>query len=617
MKKSLLFLTMALSLAMAVCAQNSVMAMGPARMDLPENQRLMGHFDTDDISTEGAGLSTTGNIYLGTILDSDELDIFKGGKIKAFRVGLAESTSVLKVFVMPIASGGAYGTMISWDCNVSEVGWNVIELPDPYQIDVEEGGRLMIGFQYEQKASSKPLALVKVGQIYDTYQYKKAGSMYRWTTAGLTSYGNLCVQCIVEKEHFPEVMIKAEGLTCQNYLKKGEDLAYSFTVRNRGNKTVDAQALTFDVKVDGEVFGTISNPVDLVAGETITIEGALETAEMPSGNHILSVEHAVAYGESLDYVYPLKAPFMLHSGSFPRQKHMVEQFTSTYCTYCPLGNSMLSILKELRDDIIWVGVHGNLGNGVDPYTTSQGDSIMAYCGSSSYPSGTFDRSTGWENDRSIVSGLGYYEEYHQQIAEELSQFFDDIALQHPTFASIEINSVVNRETREAVITVSGDMSPDFYSLLGEDTKLTVYLTEDSLVARQLNNGAWINSYTHNGVFRTALTSVKGMGFNRVDDRYSNEFTLTIPTEWNMENLNVVAFINRPLANGYNFTDMYINNAETARLIGNSGDVDELLNDEDAVPVEYYDITGRKHNHLQKGVNIVKMSNGTAKKVLVK
>ena len=56
MKKSLLFLTMALSLAMAVCAQNSVMAMGPARMDLPENQRLMGHFDTDDISTEGAGL---------------------------------------------------------------------------------------------------------------------------------------------------------------------------------------------------------------------------------------------------------------------------------------------------------------------------------------------------------------------------------------------------------------------------------------------------------------------------------------------------------------------------------------------------------------------------------
>ena len=108
-----------------------------------------------------------------------------------------------------------------------------------------------------------------------------------------------------------------------------------------------------------------------------------------------------------------------------------------------------------------------------------------------------------------------------------------------------------------------------------------------------------------------------MGFNRVDDRYSNEFTLTIPTEWNMENLNVVAFINRPLANGYNFTDMYINNAETARLIGNSGDVDELLNDEDAVPVEYYDITGRKHNHLQKGVNIVKMSNGTAKKVLVK
>ena len=148
---------------------------------------------------------------------------------------------------------------------------------------------------------------------------------------------------------------------------------------------------------------------------------------------------------------------------------------------------------------------------------------------------------------------------------------------------------------------------------------TVYITEDSLVARQLNNGSWINGYRHNGVFRCALGSVKGVELNRVEGGYSNEFTMTIPEEWNIANLNVVAFISRPLAagGGQVFTDLAINNAETARLINQAEGVEELLLSGDVVPVEYYDIMGRKHDSMQPGINIVKMSDGSARKVLVK
>lgn len=373
MKKSILLLSMVLSFTMAIGAQNA-----PQRMDLPENQRLMGHYDTDDIATEGAGLSNTGNIYLGTILESEELDMFVGGKIKAFRVGLAESTTISKVFVMPIKAEGAYGTMISWDCNASDVGWNVIELPTPYQLDIADGEKLMIGFQYEQNASAKPLALVHVGDIYDTYLYKKAGGMYRWTVAGLKSYGNLCVQCVVENDNFPEYLIKAEGLECPKYVKVGETFPFSFFVRNRGSKVIEPQALTFDITIDGNKVATVTNQEKLEVGDTITIESEIETADFEMGTHAFAVENAVIDGDLLNYVHPLKASFLVHNGIYPRQKHLIEQLTSTYCTYCPLGNSMLSILKGQRDDIIWVGLHGNLGSGVDPYTTDQGDSIMIY-----------------------------------------------------------------------------------------------------------------------------------------------------------------------------------------------------------------------------------------------
>jgi hypothetical protein len=45
--------------------------------------------------------------------------------------------------------------------------------------------------------------------------------------------------------------------------------------------------------------------------------------------------------------------------------------------------------------------------------------------------------------------------------------------------------------------------------------------------------------------------------------------------------------------------------------------EELIINTDAVPVGYYDVTGRQLSGMQQGINIVKMSNGTAKKVLVK
>ena len=605
MKKILLLLAAIMSLPMLVAAQSA------------DNLKILGHYDSDNIATEGAAISTaTGKVSVGTIMESDELAIFNGGKIVSFRVGLAESTPVTKVFVVPITPGGAYGTMVSWPCNVSNTGWNEVALSSPYQFNLTDGARLMIGFEYEQTKDNAPLSLVAEGDPYDTYWYKKAGQMYRWTTAGLKSRGNLSVQCVVEKDHYPDVLIKTSNLQCPPFCKRGEAMPFTFNVLNRGNEPLAADALTFDINVDGDKVGTAHNAEAIEPGAMIVLQCSLVTDELASGNHTLTINNAVAGEESLDYVFPLNATFLLHSGAYERQKHLVEQFTSTYCQYCPLGVDFLSLATQLRDDIVWVGMHGNLGTGVDPFTTAQGDSVMAYMNSSSYPSAAFDRSTGWESDRQMINSIGYYEEYHQEMAEQLSMFFDYVAAQHPTFATISIDPVVDLATREAVITVKGDMSADFDVLLGDDNKLYVYLTEDSLVARQTNGSTWLTKFVHNGVFRTALGSIKGVDFNKTDAGYCNEFTVTIPNEWNINNMNVVAFIGRPIESGV-ATDMSVNNAESTRLVAGTGGVEELLLDEDAVPVEYYDLMGRQHDGLQQGINIVKMSNGTARKVLVK
>ena len=170
---------------------------------------------------------------------------------------------------------------------------------------------------------------------------------------------------------------------------------------------------------------------------------------------------------------------------FPRQKHLLEQFTSNSCTYCPLGTSMIEILQTTRDDIARVAIHGNM-NSVDPTNTAQCDTIFAYVGCGGWPYGTFDRMTGWESDDAIANGLGYDATYHDQVATELSSFFDEIAANMPSFATINLESEINPLTREATVVVSGEMTEDFDVMMGEDAKLTVYLTEDSIIYRQLN-----------------------------------------------------------------------------------------------------------------------------------
>ena len=131
---------------------------------------------------------------------------------------------------------------------------------------------------------------------------------------------------------------------------------------------------------------------------------------------------------------------------------------------------------------------------------------------------------------------------------------------------MNINSTFDEETRQAVVTVEGDIAPEFDDVMGENARLTVYITEDSLVEKQLNNGVWINDYVHNGVLRQALGTIKGVALNRTGNYYKNEFTVDIPTNWKAENLNIVAFISHaPLERGCVLTDLWVNNANKRRL----------------------------------------------------
>ena len=394
--------------------------MSPAKADLADNQMIMGHYDTDDYEANGLGITgLPGVLPLGTIITPSELAMFQGGKIVKFRVALAASTTVSRVFVIPVSATGVYGTATEWSCNVNAVGWNEIELETPYDINLENGESLMIGFDYLQTSSNYPIAYSAQGTIYKSYLY----AQNTWNDVGLDSFGNLCVQCVVEKDDFDPYLIAVGDPYTPTFTKLGEDIYFVFASRNAGfTSTVPAGSVSYDIYIDGEYVSSMTNSRELTRSFG-DFDGTIPSDGMSVGRHTLTIVASELFGEPIESPQSISCEFTLYVSGFDHQMHLLEQFTSTYCTWCPLGIGMIQTLMSLRDDIAWVGIHGNM-SGTDPMRTLQCDSIMSYQGSTSYPSGSFDRSTGWESDDAIVTGLGYYEQYHNQIAAELSAFYD-------------------------------------------------------------------------------------------------------------------------------------------------------------------------------------------------
>ena len=547
--------------------------MAPYRANLGENQIIMGHYDTDDVVTGGyLGLTNfAGVIPTAVEITPDELALFQGGRIVAFRVGLAQSTTISRVFVAPVTDAGI-GEMTEWTCSSNKEGWNEIPVDPPYEINLDSNTSLFIGYDYRQTSSNYPISAVQVGAAYyPTYMYLTYQGQTGWYDLGLESYGNLSLQCIVESDNFPEYAINVMGLSVKPYTKLGDDILFGFSTRNVGVAAdgVAAGACTYDVLIDGEYAATISNP-EAFGGDYVQINNSVTSAGVSVGRHTMTIQVSTINGEPVENPMSVSRDFTVYEFGFDRQMHLIEELTSNSCRYCPLGINLLKVLYNMRDDIAMVAIHGNQSQ-VDPSNTAQCDTLFDYMGATGWPSAAFDRSTGWEDDETIAPSIGYYEQYHQEIAEALSDYLDEIG-EAPSFATININSKIDAETNEATITIDGKVTPDFLQTMGNDAKLTVYLTEDSLIYKQYNDGTWVQKYQHDHVFRLAIGSVFGSALNITGETFKNEYTVALPTSWNTDKMEVIAFVSRPLANGASgdYTDMAVNQVFKRKL----GEFDE-------------------------------------------
>lgn len=602
------------------------MTKAPQKIALPDNQKLMGPYDTDEVATsnEGLGLpSYPGDLKIAAYVDASGLKRFEGGKVVKMRYGLAYACTVKDVFIYGVDNTGRISLLVSEDVTEKSLaGWNIVEMSQPLTLDFTGYVALLMGYTYVQGStntnSSYPLSLAS-DVSSTTYVYGNLGNGASWYDIGADRYGSLSVQAFVEKD-YPDDDLALTSLMASAFGKLGDKVYYDLVVNNYGKTAPESYAI--NVAVDGNVVATLSSPVDFSKGSTGVYSGELTVpADLVSGKHALTATVADINGVApTEYTSDdvISTQFTVYTASFAHQKQLVEHFTSIGCTYCPGGDDILMALTDKRDDIARVSVHGNM-NVADPFVVNEGNAIMQNLYVGGFPSAAFNRITfdfGTGDGLTIAQVLGYQAQYKDLVASMFSEALDQLNAEYPAFATINI-SAASDEAGKLSVKVSGEGVSDFADVMGNDAVLNVCVIEDGLSYMQLNSGTWVPGYTHNCVLRGYLSNVVGDAINWNGSAYENDYVLTLPEAWNAENMRVVAYISCPL-DSESALNKFVSNTEMVEVMtpAKTG-IAMPVADDAAVETARYTADGVLLTTPRKGLNIVKMSNGEMRKVVVK
>ena len=628
MKKALLALA---ALLLTATTTNALLTPNKAKKiqkaDLAENQRIMGFYTGDELGSKdyAMGLNANGTFKAGVMFTPELIGNFVGGQIVKARFAVWQNLGDTPFEVYEVDPDGYIADAPSAEGSVSAVSgtWNEVTLDKPVEIKKNYG--YILCYTYEQKTKQFPLAVdgdVNPGAEdpngYGALIYGDLGEGTETWYLMSTGAGNFMIQAIVEGGSFLPEDIAIKNLSVTKMAQKGQDINYSFSIKNTGDNIPSSYALS--LALDGTEVKTLNTPITLTNSYQ-TVNGKLALpSDLTSGQHKLSVTVTSINGKTPTEGTDddaLETSFACYTTSMPRKMDLVENMTAQLCPNCPYGHNVLEALTEIRPNIAWVAVHSS-GMGPDKFVTDESDNI-SYFQCNGYPSASFNRmyidDSSINDQGTLAVGIGYPSQYTQQAAQMFNAMLDELDTEMPSFASVDIATKLDGNNLN--IKVSGDAVEDFKQYVGDDAVVTVYLLEDGLVATQSGVSG---NYVHNHVLRDVVTdNVFGDPINWTSaTTYQNEFNVTLDSEWNSDNMQVVAFIGRPVTKNSTIDDVWVNNTNMVKLGASTGiDGATISSDANATEVARYTVDGRKINKPVKGINLVKMSNGKTLKVIVK
>lgn len=518
--------------------------------------------------------------------------------------------------------------------------WNEVYFDKALNVsDVVTG--LFVGYTYKQKTTSSgsnyaeecfPLAAGQGSGTVAVYgDLGKGTAFYSLNTGGLV----LCIQLIVEKDGGFADDLGMVGVTANPMSRPTDKLPFQFYVKNYGSK--ECKAASFDITIDKQVVANLTIPEGAtIGGETTGFNASLDLSEygIENGTHLLGVQVKTVNGEAASGYTDddvAATQFRTYTETASRQYNLLEHFTSSTCTWCPKGYDMLRALQKQRDDVAWVAIHGTMDeNKPDPYEIADATKTILAYSISGFPQANLNRFP-VTNDGTLAVTIATDDP--EGMATSIGNVFDQIDEIVPSQVRLDIETNFNRlnaiSDGTLKITIKGTGVKGAGKIL-EDAVLGLYITENGLVSGQLNGGKWVTKYNHENVLRVIGTENPwGDAITWNGDNFEKTYEVSISADYfeNSNNtFNAVAFVSLPFMfeiNGKRYVNgdknnVWVNQCQFLQIPEGTGTaIKGVETSENATVVARYAADGSQISAPVKGINILKLSDGTTRKVIVK
>ena len=444
-------------------------------------------------------------------------------------------------------------------------GWNRVELDEPILLT---GDSLYLGY-YLLGGSTISQAVANNSSVQS---YIRKGSVANWTsTKGIAVYGT------IEGDMLPahDVVLTSGVSSMDVEMSKAFDIAFCVenvaadTIRtiemecDLGNGKKEVRVMDVEIPylgVDSVVFDNIKiDEVGLYDVKFVVTKLNGEADLNPEDN-----EQRVAVNVLERIV---------------ARKVLLEVFSTENCTACPKGHDIVEASIDGRhDQVIEVGHH--VAFYTDQWTVPEDEIYMNFYYSAIVttfaPGGMIDR-TLWskaDGHKNPYQGGDSCVVFSIESADVWSLL--NVALSKPALAWIDLETEFSEEDSILTIKTAGK---SITQLEGEP-RLTVYVTEDNLATDK--QAGWNSErqglyYQHN-VNRHIATDVWGDKVE-LNEGFEKEYKVKIQQKWNVDNLNVVAFVHNYSTKENvkeRYTDFNVYNTEKVQVREHEVAVDDVV-----------------------------------------
>lgn len=600
----------------------------PAKANLAANQRLVGYYDDVDTCDGYVGLTgLTGDNKVAMQLTADDLAPYYGKKIAGVRFNLAQGETSNGVFVQNLTLENGQITdvkdLVSSDESVTSAAgatntgeWHEVMFDNKIELNSSFEG-LFVGYCYTQTASNYPIG-VKQNADGAFFIYGSAnGNGADWYSVDSNGTA-LSIQLIVEGDFAPNSVQPLDLGTIKVGLGKTKNV--KVTLKNLGSKLSN---IDYTIALDGKAGAEqhLDFGKDFGVGGKHTVEipfaAAPTTGEVPVTLTITKVngeKNASTSNSASGTLITLSKAF--------KKVTVVEENTGTTCPWCSRGHVAMEKMRELYGDQ-FIGIAWHYFDSSDPmyfvnYSVpglSYGSAPQAVVNRNSSAmdpyfnaisvvattlddlpvvdvkvTGTFAEEDTKVNAKASVESLvsGDYNIVYALVADGLTGTTDKWKQKNAYSKTYAGSNGANNKS---------DLPEDLQPLW--DAGSTYFATfNDVLIASSYTkskNNATLPTLVENGVV-------------------SSEYTLSMPTSTKIKSaikhdkVYVVAMV-------LDKKGAIINAAKS--LVTNSTGIENVNNSSEATVVARYNVNGVQIAAPVKGINIVKMSDGTTRKVLVK